>query len=69
MTRPDARPREEGGGGSSETADSVSGSILYIGIQTIGRLFCKKFKFFRKKDAKIFAGSKKVATFASAFEK
>ena len=28
-----------------------------------------KFKFFSKKDAEIFAGSEKVATFASAFEK
>ena len=29
----------------------------------------KKMEVFSKKDAQIFAGSKKVATFASAFEK
>ena len=32
-------------------------------------LFFKKMEVFSKKDAQIFAGSKKVATFASAFEK
>ena len=32
-------------------------------------MFFKKMEVFSKKDAQIFAGSKKVATFASAFEK
>ena len=41
---------------------------LFINIY-VREVFFKKMEVFSKKDAQIFAGSKKVATFASAFEK
>ena len=43
--------------------------IIYIGATPFGGCFSYFFNFFRKKDAEIFAGSEKVPTFASAFEK
>lgn len=45
------------------------GIIFYIRYSLVLARFGDFFNFFMKKDAKIFAGSKNVATFASAFEK
>ena len=46
-----------------------SALFLYIRYSLVLARFWDFFNFFMKKDVKIFAGSKNVVTFASAFEK